>query len=182
MVLPFGGDTKELYVATVASRILVGPQATLSPLGFATSVRYVKGALDKLGVVPDVLARGEFKSAGEQLVREDMSPTQRAQLDAIFDVLYEELLSAIVSGRRLTKEQAKELVDGGPYRAEAAKAKGLIDDTAYEDMVPSMLGTKEEPAKLVPVETVAPWTELKRARAGQVSYQLLQWKANEERP
>ncbi len=153
MVLPFGGDTKELYIATVASRILVGPQATLSPLGFATSVRYVKGALDKLGVVPDVLARGEYKSAGEQLVREDMSPTQRAQLDAIFDVLYEELLSAIVSGRGLTKEQAKEIVDGGPYRAEAAKVKGLIDGTAYEDMVPSIVGTKEEPAKLVPVET-----------------------------
>jgi 16S rRNA (guanine966-N2)-methyltransferase len=33
-----------------------------------------------------------------------------------------------------------------------------------------------------PVEVAAPWTELKRARAGQVSYQLLQWNANEEQP
>ncbi len=152
VVLPFGGDTKELYIATAASRILVGPQATLSPLGFATSVRYVKGAMAKLGVVPDVLARGEFKSAGEQLVRDDMSPTQRAQLDAIFDVLYEELLSAIASGRGLTKDQAKEIVDGGPYRAEAAKAKGLVDGAAYEDMVPGLLGTPEAPAKLCPAE------------------------------
>ena len=33
-----------------------------------------------------------------------------------------------------------------------------------------------------PVEVARPWSELKRARAGQVSYQLLQWNANEELP
>ena len=33
-----------------------------------------------------------------------------------------------------------------------------------------------------PVEVAAPWKELKRARAGQVSYQLLQWDANEDEP
>ena len=33
-----------------------------------------------------------------------------------------------------------------------------------------------------PVEAAAPWTELKRARAGQVSYQLLRWDAKEGRP
>jgi protease-4 len=155
VVLPFGGDTKELYIATAASRILVGPQATLSPLGFATSVRYVKGAMAKLGVQPDVLARGEWKSAGEQLVRDDMSPQQRAQLDAIFDVLYEELISGIATGRNVDRERAKEIVDCGPYRADAAKARGLIDGAAYEDMVPTLLGTKEAPAKLVPAEMYA---------------------------
>jgi 16S rRNA (guanine(966)-N(2))-methyltransferase RsmD len=33
-----------------------------------------------------------------------------------------------------------------------------------------------------PVEVPAPWTELKRARAGQVSYQLLRWEIDEGRP
>lgn len=155
VVLPSGGDTKELYVATAASRILVGPQSMLSPLGFATSVRYVKGALEKLGVQPDVLARGEFKSAGEQLVRDDMSPAQRAQLEALFDVFYEELVGAIATGRNIDRERARQIVDGGPYRAEAAQAKGLIDGSAYEDMIPTILGTKEAPAKLVPAETYA---------------------------
>ena len=66
--LPLGGDTKELYVAVAGTRILVGPQATLAPLGFSTNVRYVKGVLEKAGLQPEVLARGEYKSAGEQLV------------------------------------------------------------------------------------------------------------------
>jgi 16S rRNA (guanine966-N2)-methyltransferase len=34
----------------------------------------------------------------------------------------------------------------------------------------------------VPVEPASPWTELKRGKAGQVSYQLLQWNANEGQP
>ena len=33
-----------------------------------------------------------------------------------------------------------------------------------------------------PVEVARPWSELKRAKAGQVSYQLLQWNANGEQP
>ena len=32
----------------------------------------------------------------------------------------------------------------------------------------------------VPVDVAAPWTELKRARAGQVSYQLLQWDGHDQ--
>src|SRR5207302_877563 len=98
--LPLGGDTKELYVASAADEIYVGPQATLAPLGFSTSVRYVKGALAKAGLEPQVLARGTYKSAGEQLVRESMSDAQREQLEAIHDVFYAQLLLAIGEGRK----------------------------------------------------------------------------------
>jgi 16S rRNA (guanine966-N2)-methyltransferase len=33
-----------------------------------------------------------------------------------------------------------------------------------------------------PVEALPPWAEMKRGKAGQVSYQLLQWDANEAQP
>ena len=39
---------------------------------FAMSVAYVKRALDRAGVEPEVFAKGRFKSAGEQLVRESI--------------------------------------------------------------------------------------------------------------
>jgi len=47
------------------------------------------------------------------------------------------------------------------------------------------LGPRLEPGARVyveseePVEVAVPWAELKRARAGQVSYQLLQWDAHD---
>ena len=147
--LPLGGDTKELYVAMAATRIFVGPQATLAPLGFSTSVRYVKGALAKAGLVPEILARGDYKSAGEQLVRESMSERQREQLDAIYDVFYAELLRAIGEGRGVDRERAVAIVDGAPYRAEAALAAGLVDGTAYEDEIPALLGASGARAKIL---------------------------------
>ena len=67
----------------------------------------------------------------------------------------------------------------------------FLDPPFRQNAVPAILGKLpprlEPDARVyvesdVPVEIVAPWTELRRARAGQVSYQLLQWKANEERP
>ena len=147
--LPLGGDTKELYVASAAHRILVGPQSTLAPLGFASSTRYFKGALAKAGLEPQILSRGAFKSAGETLVRDSMSEPQREQLGAILDQFYEELVGALAQGRKVDVERARAWVDGAPYRGAAAKRTGLIDDVAYEDELPALLGSKEHPALIL---------------------------------
>ena len=149
--LPLGGDTKELYVASVASRIFVGPQSTLAPLGFATSVRYVKDALTKAGLVPQIVARGEYKSAGEQLVRDSMSDAQREQLEAIQEVFYAQLLLGIGEGRKVDRDKARSIVDGAPYRAETAIEVGLVDGVAYEDELPTKLVVGEK-VTLVPAD------------------------------
>ena len=60
----------------------------------------------------------------------------------------------------------------------------FLDPPFRQNAVPAILGklpSRLEPGARVyveseaPVEVAAPWTELKRARAGQVSYQLLLW-------
>ena len=147
--MPLGGDTKELYVAMAASKIYVGPQATLAPLGFSTSVRYLKGALAKAGLEPEIFARGEYKSAGEQLVRDTMSERQREQLEAIFEVFYAEMLLAIGEGRGVDRTHAKAIIDGAPYRAETAIEAGLVDGAAYEDEITTLLDSR---GKMVPLE------------------------------
>ncbi|MGO8995838.1 MAG: signal peptide peptidase SppA [Polyangiaceae bacterium] len=146
--LPLGGDTKELYIASVGTKIFVGPQAVLAPLGFATAVRYFHRALGRAGVEPEVFARGRFKSAGEQLVRDSMSDQQREQLGALLDAFYEEVVGALARGRRVAPEKARALIDGAPYLAEEAVAAGIVDGVAYEDELPALLG-KEQPAQIV---------------------------------
>ena len=67
----------------------------------------------------------------------------------------------------------------------------FLDPPFRQNAVPAILG--KLPPRLAagarvyveseaPVEAAAPWTELRRARAGQVSYQLLQWNTNEGQP
>jgi len=67
----------------------------------------------------------------------------------------------------------------------------FLDPPFRQNAVPAILGklpTRLEPDARVYVESDEPvavsgaWSELRRARAGQVSYQLLQWNANEEQP
>ena len=138
--MPMGGDTKEVYVASAASKVLLGPTALLSPLGFRSAARYVKSALDRTGIEPQVFACGEFKAAGETLVRDSMSPAQRAQLERMLDSFHEELVDGISRGRGVSRERAAELVDRAPYFGREALGIGLADDVAYEDEVPGKLG------------------------------------------
>jgi protease-4 len=141
--LPLGADTKELYVASAATKIFVGPQVVVAPLGFATSVSYVRRALDRAGVEPEVFARGRFKSAGEQLVRDSMSDPQREQLGAVLDVFYAAVVDALAKGRKLDPAQARALIDGAPYLASEAVSAGLVDGAAYEDELPGLLFAKD---------------------------------------
>jgi protease-4 len=155
--LPNGGDTKELYVATGATRVIAAPRATLAPVGFVSSSRYARRALDKLGIVAERLAIGAYKSAGETLELERMSDAQREQLGAVLDAFYDELISAIQTGRKIDEARARALVDGAPYSSEKAVEAGLIDAVAYEDELPKGLGDAH-------VVSAARYLAAKRAR------------------
>lgn len=142
--LPLGGGTKEVLVASAGSKVFLGPAAQLAALGFATRTRYVKNALDKAGLVPEVYACGEYKSAGEALVRDSMSDAQREQLGKLLDGFDAVLLDSIAEGRSVSRERARSIVDGGPYFGEAAIEIGLADAVAYDDEIPALLGLRRD--------------------------------------
>lgn len=141
--LPMGGDSKEIYVASVANQVLLAPTAHLAPLGFRSGSFYLKNALEKAGIQPQVFACGEFKSAGETLVRDSMSPAQRAQLERLLEGFHGALVDAIAEGRGVERTKAIAIIDEAPYFGRAAVTAGLADDLAYEDEVPGKLGKKQ---------------------------------------
>ena len=53
----------------------------------------------QVGVEPEVRRIGKFKSAGDQLLREDMSAAQRLQLTELLDDIYQRFLSDIAASR-----------------------------------------------------------------------------------
>lgn len=140
--LPMGGGTEELLVASSAHKIFLGPTAQLTALGFASRTHYVKRTLSKLGVVPEIYACGDYKSAGETLVRDAMSDAQREQLGKILDRFDAALVAAISEGRDVSPERARSMIDAGPYFGTEAVAAGLVDDVAYDDEIPARLGLK----------------------------------------
>jgi len=147
--LPLGGGTKEIFVASAATKIVAVPQTSLSPLGFMVTARYLKGALEKAHLQPEVYARGVYKSAGEQLTRDQMSEREREQQDAILDQLFEMLLAKLAEGRTWNLERARTVVDNAPYLHSEAIKEGLADAAAYEDELKTAIGDRG-PARITP--------------------------------
>lgn len=71
------GGEKEYYLASAADEIYVAPTAQFSLRGFKVAGTFLRGVLDKVGVQPELVRIGKYKSAGDQLLRTDMSEPQR---------------------------------------------------------------------------------------------------------
>ncbi|XXX77846.1 signal peptide peptidase SppA [Sorangium sp. So ce134] len=165
--LPMGADNATLLLASAARAIVVGPETLVSPLGFAVEGRYVRRALERAGVEPEVFAKGMYKNAGEVLVRDTMSAAQREQVGALLDGRLGDLVAALAQGRRVDRETAARWIDEAPYGAEQAVARGIIDAVAYEDELEHMLATGLLPGTTAPrrAEVVAGGAAGEGARA-----------------
>ncbi len=139
-----GADTRTYFAACAADEIIMPPSATLNLLGLAAELLFLRDALKMVGIEAEVTAVSPYKAAGEPLVRSEISPENREQLDRLLDWRFERLIFAIAADRSLTPEQVRELIDAAPYTAEAARAAGLITATCYEDELESRLTKQME--------------------------------------
>lgn len=57
-----------------------------------------------MGVEPQVRRIGEYKSAGDQLLRRDMSEAQRRQLSELLDDIYTHWVDTVAAARGKTQE------------------------------------------------------------------------------
>ena len=132
-------STEELLAASTATRVLVPESGSVFLVGLRYEGVFLRELLDKLGVAPEVVRIGAFKTAGEMLTRSALSPEQREQLEALLDDHFAALVDGIAMGRRLEPAAVRERVDAGPFTAPAARAAGLIDDCRYPDELPDQI-------------------------------------------
>lgn len=126
-------DSREYSIAAAADRVFLHPGGGLRLQGFSATLTFYRGLLDKLGVEPQFVRIGRYKSYPETFVNERPSEALREARDNLYDVLYAELVRAIATGRALPEERVRALIDGGPYLAAAAAEAALADGVLYED-------------------------------------------------
>ena len=78
---------REYTLLCGASRLSVVPTADLWLMGLAGEGVYLRGLLDKLGVTPDYLTCGAYKSAAETFMRTGPSPEADKMQNWLFDGL-----------------------------------------------------------------------------------------------
>ncbi|MFZ1808793.1 MAG: signal peptide peptidase SppA [Cyclobacteriaceae bacterium] len=124
------------YLSSIADRVYMNPAGQLELNGMAIEVMFFKGMLDKLEIKPQVFRVGDFKSAVEPFVRENLSEENRLQLNSLINGIYDEMLAGISSTRNIPLTELKELSNKMTIRsAEEAVAYGLVDSLYYDDQV-----------------------------------------------
>jgi protease-4 len=150
-------DSQSYYLACAADEILATPLATIGLTGVRTRVNFLRDALSRVGLEAEVVAVSPYKSAGDPFVRNNFSRESREQAERLLDHRYEELVVAVAGGREITREEARAAIDGAPYGAPEALARGLLDGVCYEDELPRRLGGEDRRA------TLAEWGVARRS-------------------
>jgi protease-4 len=96
---------------------------------------FLRGTLDKIGAVPDMLHIGAYKTAPNQLTEKGFTPAHREMAESLNNDTFEQLVQAIADGRKRSEVEVRALLDQGPFLPEDALRAGLIDDVAYEDQL-----------------------------------------------
>ena len=119
--------TGQYILACGASRIAVVPTGLVIVPGLHGSSMHIRGLLDKIGVTPDFLTEGAYKSAAELFMREQPSPEADEMMNWLFDSWYASLKDLIAQGRKADLGKVQGWLDTGVFTADEAKAAGLID-------------------------------------------------------
>ena len=122
-----------------ASSVSVVPTGSVWVTGFYGESPYVRGLLDMIGVTPDFLTCGKFKSAAEVFMRKGPSPEAAQMRGWLLDSMYETYVKLVAEGRGVPVEKVKAWIDGGPYSAAKAKELGMIDGVMHRQALAAAL-------------------------------------------
>ena len=123
------------YLATAFDRIYLQPSGALGLTGVAIEQLFLHDALAKIGVAFQSAKRYEYKSAADNLTERGFTGPAREAAERMAVSIAEQITAAITERRGKTAEQARALLDRGPFLAADALAEGLVDALGYRDEV-----------------------------------------------
>lgn len=129
------------YLASIADKVIVNPQGSISWHGLASQTVFFKDLLKKVGVDMQIFKVGTYKSAVEPFIATEMSEANREQITAFLNSIWEQLLTDISASRNISKETLNQYADQLTelQQAEDYVNMGLADTLMYKDGVLSYL-------------------------------------------
>lgn len=136
-------DQYGYYLAAHADEVWLNPQGLLLLEGFSRFGMFYKDGLDRLGVDWHIFRVGEYKSAVEPYLRNDMSPEAKEANLAYLSDLWGNYLADVAAARKTTPEKLTDFIErfpehlaaAGGNAAKAALAAGLVDRVEPRDVL-----------------------------------------------
>jgi protease-4 len=124
---PAGVVTASYMLGAASGELWMQPGASFQVTGFSNEDLFFKRAFDKYGVKADYLQRYEYKNAVNGYLYDDYTPAHREAELSWMGSVYATDLAAAAADRKQTVPVLKAALEVGPYLADEAVAKGLVD-------------------------------------------------------
>lgn len=131
----FGPGNTSYFLASAFDEIHLQPSGDVGLTGVLMESMFVAGTLEKLGLVPRMGQRYEYKNAMNMLTEKAYTPAHEEAMRAIAASWHRQIVAGIAAGRGRGEEEVRALLDGGPYLGPQALEAGLVDSLAYRDEV-----------------------------------------------
>jgi protease-4 len=127
---------KAYYIANVADKIYCNPKGGVEWRGFSVEMTFLKNALQKLEIEPQIFYAGKFKSATEPLREEKMTDANRLQTTQLLTDLFDRLLYSTAEARHLDTIELRRAVNDHlvQYPSDALRFR-LVDGLKYDDEI-----------------------------------------------
>jgi protease-4 len=163
---PQGVVTSTYELGAASGDLWMQPSASFQAVGLAQEDIFFKDFFDKYAITPDFQQRYQYKNAINGYLYNDYTPAHREAELSWMGSIYATSLVAAASDRKLTPDGLKATLEAGPYSAEEAKAKGLVDNVGeVKEAQDAVLRSAGAGAKLVDFSDYAA-----RSRAGTAGF------------
>ncbi len=147
------GRDLEYYLATAADEIYMAPVSMLMVDGLVGNALFVRGTFDILGVTPNFVRIGDYKTAVDLFESRAMSEAQRWLINSLLDSIFSRYVADVSEARGIAPERFREIVDNGLFDSRQALEAGLVDDLLYVSQLENKLKGEAEEFLGVDVET-----------------------------
>lgn len=150
-------NARSLYLATSADMIVLNPAAGGPFAGMGSTQYFIKDLLDTLGVNMQLIRHGKYKSAGEMYIRNDISPENREQYQALLGTIWDTYMSGIAEARGIDKSSLNAMANNltladAPSWYEA----GLVDTLMHRDQIQAYMCELMGKEKVADIAKITP--------------------------
>jgi len=144
------------YIASVSDDICIYPEGAIELKGLNSTITFYTDALKKIGVEPQIIRHGKFKSAVEPFMLTEMSAANREQTELYIGSIWDEYVDNVAEDRGLTNERLNEIINNFEIRnPKDALNLGLVDRLCYRDQLQNHLSTLMKETKYSEVKFIS---------------------------
>jgi protease-4 len=133
-----GPGNGSYYLASAFDEIYLQPSGDIGLTGLMYESPFLSGTFQKLGLVPRMDQRYEYKNAMNTYTETKYTEAHREAMQTLVDRQFGQLVRGISEGRGIEEAEVRALIDRGPFLGQEALDAGLADDLLYRDQVYAM--------------------------------------------